>query len=142
MTVIPFPEPEDRNPRARPSDPSTSHHAGRHRPNWAAIEAIMLRVYLQGVWENRGFADDEIMDKCGWGMELDGHRRRCSDLRTPKKNTKGVVTRPALTEPVRDRQDQVVKRVSKYSGQPRMVCTLTHIGILWLDQHRPGWRVG
>lgn len=141
MTILPFPDPEDRNPRARPSDPNTSHGAGRRRRNWEAIEMTMLRCYLRAAWEARGLADHEVMDECGWGLELDGHRRRCSDLRTPKINDDGVITRPALTRAVLDAEDNPMTIISSYSGRPRGLYTLTEEGIPWLDEHRPTWRV-
>ena len=128
MTVLPFPSPDDRNPRARHQDPHTSQEAGRRRQNWEAIEMTMLRQYALAAIRHQGLSDDEVMDQCGFDMALDGHRRRCSDLRQEKRNGDGEITRPALTEPVRDAQDHVVTRVSAYSGRSRMVCTLTQAG--------------
>lgn len=131
MTVVPFPMPnsdDDDNPRARNTDPDTSHIGGKRGPNWEAIEHKMLRIYTKALIEERLLADDEVMDECGWGMEKDGHRRRCSDLRKPRM-VKGVMVRPPLIVQGKNPDGTPAKHISRHTEKPRIACVLNAEGI-------------
>ncbi len=124
MTVPPG---DDDNPRARDDDPETSHIGGKRGKDWEAIERTMLRVYTKALIEERLLADHEVMEECGWGMDQDGHRRRCSDLRSPKM-LNGVMVRPPLIEQAKNPDGTPATHISPYSGKPRMACVLNDHG--------------
>lgn len=131
MTVLPFPS--DGNSHARHVDPATSKTAARDKHNWEAIERTMLRCYTKAGLQNLPLADHEVMEECGWDMSLDGHRRRCSDLRKPKM-LNGVVVRPPLIHQA-ILNGVPVTHVSPHSGKPRMACVLTDDGVEWVKNH-------
>ena len=113
------PNPDD--PYARRNDPDTSKDAIPAEAQREAIRLILLRAYAK--IGQRGLTDSEAMDMVGFDMALDGHRRRCSDLRALSW------TAPKLLP-----NGKSQTRVSHHSGRARMVCTITLAGWIRLAQ--------
>jgi hypothetical protein len=110
------------DPHARRNDPDTSKDAIPAGPQREAIMLILLRAYAK-IGEY-GWTDSEAMDVVGFGMELDGHRRRCSDLRAV-----GWIATKRLPNGTPQ------TRVSHHSGRARQVSAITLAG--WIRLARP-----
>lgn len=118
MTVLPFP--------ARNTDPSTSVEAAHDTAGREVIRISLLRCYaktmaLSSHLSDAGLTDEEAMNEAGFDLADDGHRRRCSDLRTA-----------GLISPVYE-HGREIKRLNPRTGRNRMVCAITSTGIDLLD---------
>jgi hypothetical protein len=118
------------NEFVRHTDPETSHEAVHNEADWEAIRISLLRSYAWAAANARnGLTDEEAMERAGYSLIEDGHRRRCSDLRGNKDFQGRSVP---LIMPVEE-NGELVKRAGR-TGRARMVCTITAAGVDKLDE--------